>query len=139
MASRAPIPGMSSAIPRWPTPTPTCDAIHGMRAAKLPVTHPCTANTAAVPRRACRTSGAGAARPGVDVAAAITVRDYPPPVDTVCTRTAARGQCSGMAPEGLGGRILTRVDDQRDEVREDYRALTARERAILEMLLSVKT
>ena len=52
-------------------------AIHGMRAAKLPVTHPCTANTAAVPRRARRTSGAGAARSGVDVAAAITVRDYP--------------------------------------------------------------
>src|SRR6476660_6548854 len=79
MASRAPIPGMRSAIPRWPTPTPACDAIHGMRAAKLPVTHPCTANTAAVPRRARRTLRAGAARSGVDVAAAITVRDYPAP------------------------------------------------------------
>ena len=52
-----------------------------MRAAKLPVTHPCTANTAAVPRRARRTSGAGAARSGLDVAAAITVRDYPAPTE----------------------------------------------------------
>src|SRR3954453_23808406 len=77
MASSAPIPGMRSAIPRWPTPTPTCDAIHGIRAAKLPVTHPCTANTAAVPRRARWTSRAGVARSGADVAAAVTVRDYP--------------------------------------------------------------
>src|SRR2546423_1787248 len=94
MASSAPIPGMSSAIPRWPTPTPTCDAIHGMRAAKLPVTHPCTANTAAAPRRARRTSGAGAARSGVDVAAAITVRDYPAPAenDLFVERVAGRSR-----------------------------------------------
>src|SRR4051794_15124306 len=90
MASRAPIPGMSSAIPRWPTLTPTCDAIHGMRAAKLPVTHPCTANTAAVPRRALRTSGAGAARSGADVAAAVTVRDYPAPSHRMCPRAGRR-------------------------------------------------
>jgi len=52
-----------------------------MRAAKLPVTHPCTANTAAVPRRARWTSGAGATRSGADVAAAVTVRDYPAPAE----------------------------------------------------------
>jgi hypothetical protein len=50
-----------------------------MRAAKLPVTHPCTANTAAVARRARWTSAAGAASSGADVAAAVTVRDYPAP------------------------------------------------------------
>jgi hypothetical protein len=72
---------MRSAIPRWPTPTPTCDAIHGMRAAKLPVTHPCTANTAAVPRRARWTAGAGATWSGADVTAAVTARDYPAPAE----------------------------------------------------------
>src|SRR4051794_8076899 len=68
---------MRSAIPRCPTPTPTWFAIHGIRAAKLPVTHPCTANTAAVPRRARRTSRAGAARSAAELATAVTVRDYP--------------------------------------------------------------
>src|SRR6187401_803372 len=77
MASRAPIPGMRSAIPRWPTPMPTCEAIHGIRAAKLPVTHPCTANTTAVERRASRTSEAPTATPRLDVAVTVTTRDYP--------------------------------------------------------------
>src|SRR5260221_14786553 len=63
------MPGMSSASPRWPTSTPTWDAIHGTRAAKLPVTVPWTAKMAAVARRARRTSGAGAA--------AVTPRPYP--------------------------------------------------------------
>jgi hypothetical protein len=47
------------------------------------VTHPCTANTAAVARRARWTSGAGATRSGADVAAAVTVRDYPAPTENL--------------------------------------------------------
>ena len=55
--------------PEMADSTPTWDAIHGRRAAKLPVTQPWTAKTAAVARRARRTSGAGGA--------AATLRPYP--------------------------------------------------------------
>src|SRR4051794_2378595 len=43
---------MIRARPRCPTSAPTCDAIHGSRAAKLPMTQPWTAKTTAVARRA---------------------------------------------------------------------------------------
>src|SRR3954447_15419570 len=115
MARRAPIPGMSSAIPRWPTPTPTCDAIHGMRAAKLPVTHPCTANTAAVPRRARWTAGAGAARSGVDGAAAVTARDYPAPGENKLFASSTDLQAGAAAAI----RTLTRMATSPDRAAQD--------------------
>jgi hypothetical protein len=82
------------------------------------VTHPCTANTAAVPRRARRTSGAGAARSGVDVAVAITVRDYPAPVRRSGTARASRTFQARAAARG--DTLRSGEGDQEEDYMTDH-------------------